>query len=188
LTATITIATALPGWSVGTWTIDPAHSQVSFSVRHLMSKVRGTFDDFRGEIVTDADPTRSSVTAFLELASVNTGVETRDNHLRSKDFFDIEQSPMMTFTSNDLRREGEQWVLLGDLTIKGVTKDVELEIDYLGIDTTGMQGEQRIGFEARTLISRADFGISFGLVADGGKVMIGDRIDIVIEVEAVLAG
>jgi polyisoprenoid-binding protein YceI len=184
----MTSATALPGWVAGTWTIDPAHSRVGFSVRHLMSKVRGTFGEFSGEIVTEEDPTQSTVTAVIEMSSVDTGVEMRDNHLRSGDFFGVEENPRMTFSSTTLRHDGERWVLTGDLTIRDITKAVELELDYLGVDPTGLEGEHRIGFEARTTISRKEFGVNWGLVTEGTKIMVGDRIDVTLDVQAALVG
>lgn len=177
----------LPGWTPGKWIIDPVHSQVAFAARHLMSKVRGTFDAFSGEIVTEADPTQSRVTAAIELSSVNTGLADRDNHLKSGDFFDVEKSPKMTFTSTSLRQDGDDWALTGDLTIKDVTRPVELEVEYLGVDPTGVQGEARIGFSAKTTISRKEFGVSFGLLTDGTKIIIGDKVEVTLDIEAYIA-
>ena len=175
----------LAGWTAGTWTIDPAHTVVAFAARHLMSRVRGTFSQVSGKIVTGTDPTVCSATAAVALSSVSTGNEMRDNHLRSADFFDIGQSPTMTFTSTGLRHENGAWVLTGDLTIRAVARPVELEVEFLGIDPTGLQGETRIGFSARGAIARRDFGITFGLAADS-KIVVGDKVDITLDVEAVL--
>lgn len=186
MSETTVATTALPGWTTGRWVIDPAHSQVGFAVRHLMSKVRGRFDAFSGEIVTGDDPARSTVTAVVELSSVNTGMRVRDDHLRSGEFFDVEQNPKLTFVSTALRQDGDRWVLRGDLTIKAVTRSVDLTVEYLGVDPTGLQGEPRIGFEATTTINREDFGVSFGLVADGSKIFVGDRVDVTLEIEAFL--
>lgn len=186
---TDTLATdqsALPGFVPGTWTIDPAHSTVGFAVRHLMSKVRGSFSEFSGEIVTGEDPSASSVTAVINLSSVHTGTEMRDNHLRSADFFNVEHTPTMTFTSTGVRQRDGQWVLEGDLTIRDVTRPVSIELDYLGADPTGLQGESRLGFEGRTSISRKEFGVSFGLAVDASKVVIADQVDITLEIEAAL--
>jgi polyisoprenoid-binding protein YceI len=188
MSETTVATTALPGWTTGRWVIDPAHSQVGFAVRHLMSKVRGRFDAFSGEIVTGDDPARSTVTAVVELSSVNTGMRVRDDHLRSGEFFDVEQNPKLTFVSTALRPDGDRWVLRGDLTIKDVTRSVDLTVEYLGVDPTGLQGEPRIGFEATTTINRGDFGVSFGLVADGSKIFVGDRVDVTLEIEASLQG
>lgn len=181
------MSSTLPGWQAGTWNIDRAHSRVGFSVRHLMSKVRGTFEEFTGQIVTEDDPVQSTVTAIVEMASVDTGVEMRDNHLRSGDFFGVEENPKMTFVSTTLRQDGDRWVLTGDLTIRDITKAVELELSYLGVDPTGMEGESRIGFEASTSINRKDFSVNWGLVTEGSKIMVGDRVDITLDVQAVLA-
>jgi polyisoprenoid-binding protein YceI len=179
------MTSTLPGWRAGTWTIDPAHSQVGFSVRHLMSKVRGRFAEFTGQIATEADPTQSMVTAVIELSSVDTGIDMRDNHLRSSDFFDVEQNPKMTFTSTTIAYDAGRWLLSGDLTIKDITKAVQFEVDYLGIDPTGVEGSPRIGFEARTSISRQEFGVSWGLATDS-KVMVGDRVDVTLDIQAFL--
>jgi polyisoprenoid-binding protein YceI len=175
-----------PGWVAGTWTIDPAHTTVGFAARHLMSKVRGMFLEFGGQIVTDQDPSRSKVAVTVALSSVSTGNEIRDNHLRSGDFFNARQAPSMMFTSTDVRLDGDVWVLTGDLTIGDSTKPVKLGVEFLGVDPTGMQGEPRIGFAANGTISRTDFGISFGLADAGSKIVIGDKVDIILDVEAVL--
>ncbi|HEX4064057.1 MAG TPA: YceI family protein [Streptosporangiaceae bacterium] len=174
------------GWAAGTWTIDPAHTALSFAVRHLMSRVRGTFTDVSGQIVTSADPTGSTATAVIAVSSVNTGNQMRDDHLRSADFFEAERYPAMTFTSRMLREVDDCWVLSGDLTIRDVTRPVHLEVEFLGTDPTGMQGETRIGFSARATISRRDFGITFGLAVDGSKIVVADTVDIVLDVQAFL--
>lgn len=142
------------GWTGGTWTIDSAHTTVSFAVRHLMSRVRGTFSDVSGQIVTSGDPSGSTATAEIAVASVSTGNPMRDNHLRSADFFDAERHPAMAFASRALRQAEGGWILSGELTIRDVTRPVELEVECLGVDPTGLQGEARIGFSARTAISR----------------------------------
>ena len=177
--------TTLPGWRAGTWTVDSMHSHVGFSVRHLMSKVRGRFTEFTGQIVTEDDPAQSEVTAVVALSSVDTGSELRDNHLRSGDYFDVEQNPTMIFTSTTVTHDGDRWLLSGDLTIRDITKAVEFEVDYLGVDPTGVRGETRIGFSATTTLSRLEFGVSFGLATDG-KIMVGDRVDVTLDIEAVL--
>ncbi len=185
--ATTTPAAFAPaGWVAGTWTIDPAHTTVSFAVRHLMSRVRGTFREVSGQIVTAPEPSRSAVTAAIAMSSVSTGNDMRDNHLRSADFFDAERNPVMSFASTALRAAGDARVLAGDLTIRGITRQVELEVEFLGVDPTGLQGETRIGFTARGAISRRDFRITFGLAADGTKIVVGDRVEITLDVEAFL--
>jgi polyisoprenoid-binding protein YceI len=178
-------AAAVPdGWAAGTWTIDPAHSAVSFTVRHLMSRVRGTFSEVSGEIVTRPDPSGSTTAVVIAAASVSTGNQMRDDHLRSADFFDAGRYPSMTYASRALRRGAGQWVLSGDLTIRDVTRPVDLTVEFLGVDPTGLQGEPRIGFSAQGAISRRDFGITFGLATDGSKVVVADKVGIVIDVEA----
>jgi polyisoprenoid-binding protein YceI len=192
-TTTTTDVTAIPGapvpagWVAGTWVIDPAHTAVGFAVRHLMSRVRGTFSEVGGQIVTGPEPFRSAVTATIGVVSVSTGNPMRDDHLRSADFFDAGRFPEMTFASTAVRPAEGRWVLSGDLTIRDVTRPAELEVDFLGTDPAGLQGETRIGFSARGTISRRDFGITFGLAADSTKIIIGDKVDITLDVEAFLA-
>jgi polyisoprenoid-binding protein YceI len=173
------------GWVAGKWTIDPAHTTVRFAVRHLMSKVHGTFSDVSGQILTGPDPSGSTATAVIAVSSVSTGNQMRDGHLRSADFFDAERYPAMTFATRKLRLADGSWVLSGELTIKDVTRRVDLEVEFLGADPTGLQGEPRIGFSARTVISRGDFGITFGLAEGGTKVVVADKVDIVLDIEAV---
>lgn len=174
------------GWVAGTWTIDPAHTTVEFAARHLMSRVRGTFSEVTGQIITSPDPAASTCTAVIAVSSVSTGNEMRDNHLRSADFFDAGRYPVMTFTSTALRPVDGSWMLSGELTIRDVTRPVDLDVEFLGTDPTGLQGEPRIGFSARGTISRRDFGITFGLAADGAKIIIGDKAGILLDVQAFL--
>jgi polyisoprenoid-binding protein YceI len=172
------------GWVTGTWTIDPAHTTVSFAVRHLMSRVRGTFSDVSGQIITGPDLSGSTAAAIIAVSSVSTGNQMRDDHLRSADFFDAERYPVMRFASRRLHRTDKGWVLSGELTIRDVTHPVDLEVEFLGTDPTGLQGESRIGFSARTAVRRRDFGITFGLAADGTKIVVADKVDIILDVEA----
>jgi polyisoprenoid-binding protein YceI len=182
---TITAPTRFEGLQAGTWTIDAGHSEVGFTVRHLMSKVRGQFRTFEGELTIAANPFDSAVSAVIDLASVDTRNADRDNHLRSSDFFSVDEDPKMTFHSTGVRQTGDDLVVTGDLTIRSVTKPVELTLEYLGVQTDPWGG-QRVGFEATTTISRKDWGINFNIPLDGDKVMIGDKVSIVIAVEAVL--
>jgi polyisoprenoid-binding protein YceI len=193
ITTTTTDVTATPdapvpgAWVAGTWVIDPAHTAVGFAVRHLMSRVRGTFSDVSGQIVTGSEPSRSAATATIGVSSVSTGNPMRDDHLRSADFFDAECFPVMSFASTAVRPAEDGWVLSADLTIRGITRPAEFEVEFLGTDPAGLQGETRIGFSARGTISRRDFGITFGLAVDGTKVVVGDKVDITLDVEAFLA-
>jgi len=180
-------STTIPGYQVGVWNIDPVHSEVSFSVRHMMvSKVRGRFGTFEGQIVTAADPLQSSVTATIDLSSIDTNDANRDGHLRSADFFDVETHPKMTFKSTSVAAGGDGFVVRGDLTLHGVTKEVTLNVEANGFGPDAFGGV-RAGFTATTEISRKDFGVEFNMVLpDGVGVVIGDKVQITIEAEAVL--
>jgi polyisoprenoid-binding protein YceI len=179
-------AADIPGYIAGTWQVDPVHSEVSFVARHMMvSKVRGRFDSFSATVVTADDPLKSTVTASVDLNSVNTGTPDRDNHIRSADFFHIEQHPTMTFQSTGIRKHGDDFLLDGDLSLRGTTKPVtfKLEINGFGPDA---YGGTRAGFSASTEINRTDWGVSYNGPIPGGGVVISDKITINLEIEAVL--
>ncbi|CRK50648.1 conserved hypothetical protein [Rhodococcus sp. RD6.2] len=180
----MTTATAtLPTLTAGTWAIDTTHSTVGFSVRHLMvSKVRGTFNDFSGAITVAEDGT-PSVSAEIQVASIDTKNEQRDGHIKSADFFDAEQFPTATFVSTDVRSKGDDYVLTGDFTLHGVTKQVELTLEYNGVNP-GMGNGPVAGFEASTVLNRKDFGISIEMPLEGGGAVVGDKITITLEIEA----
>lgn len=163
----------------GTWTIDPSHSEVGFTVRHLMTKVRGQFEKFEGKISTGDTLADTKAEATIDLNSVNTRDEQRDGHLRSADFFDTENSGPMTFSS--LSFDGTS--AKGNLTIKGVTNEVELDVEFLGIDNDPW-GNRKIGFEATTEINRKDFGVDFNIPLDGGKLLVGDKVSITLSIQA----
>lgn len=172
---------------VGTWSIDQSHSSVEFVVRHLVvSKVKGRFGSFEGVITVDgADPLASTVETTIQVASIDTGDEQRDAHLRSPDFFDVEQFPTITFRSTSLRPRGSDYDVDGELTIRGVTKPVTLTLEYNG--TSGDPwGGTRAGFSAETEINRRDFGLDFDVALDTGGALVGEKIKIQLEVEAVL--
>jgi polyisoprenoid-binding protein YceI len=177
--------TQFAGLVPGTWQIDPAHTDIGFTVRHLISKVRGAFEEFEGEIVVADDPLESTANATIQLNSINTGTAHRDNHLRSSDFFEIERHPVMRFRTTGVRADGDGYVVTGDLTIKDVTRPVELEVEFLGVGPD-QSGETRAGFEATAKIDRRDFGLTYNIPLEGGKVVIGDQITIHLQVEAVL--
>lgn len=172
------------GLTPGIWNIDPAHSEVGFTVRHLMSKVRGSFTTFSGEIQVAPSPLDSAVTATIDLGSVDTRNSDRDAHLRSADFFSVEKESTMTFASTALREHGDDFVATGDLTINGVTHPVELALEFNGVQDDAY-GNTRAGFEATTKLSRKEWGISFNVPLDGDKVMIGDTVTVSITIEAV---
>ena len=173
------LSTTIPA---GTWVIDPSHTEIGFTARHLMSKVRGRFEKFEGTIVTGDSP---SATATIDLNSINTNEEKRDGHLRSADFFDVENSGPMTFSGTSFDNGGKGVLVTGDLSIKGVTKPVTLDVEVLGSEPDPWGGT-RVGFEGTTTISRKDWGVDFNIPLDGGRLMVGDKIDITVLVEAVL--
>jgi len=183
---TSSTAVQIPGYVVGTWDIDATHSTVGFSVRHMMvSKVRGYFREFSGEIVTAADPTQSAVSATIELGSIDTRQEQRDAHIRSADFFDVENHPQMTFRSTAVRTDGADWVVDGELSLKGNTKPVTLTLELNGFGPDAYGGT-RAGFSARTEISRSAFGVDIQMPMDGGGVVVADKVTVELEIEAVL--
>ena len=176
----------IPGYVAGTWDIDAAHSTVGFSVRHMMvSKVRGYFREFSGALVTAEDPTQSSVTATVNMDSIDTRQEQRDAHIRSADFFDVGNHTELTFRSTDVRTDGADWTIEGDLTIKGITKPVTLELELNGFGPDAYGG-YRAGFSAKTEISRKEFGVDIDMPMDGGGVVVGDKVTVELEIEAVL--
>ncbi len=178
--------TTIPGYVAGTWTIDTVHSEVGFSVRHMMvSKVRGRFTKFSGELVTAPDALGSSVHAEIDLASIDTGNEQRDGHLRSIDFFDVENHPLMTYRSTGLRAEGDQYVLDGELTLKGVTRSVPLALEINGFGPDPYGGT-RAGFTATAEINRDDFGVSYNAALETGGFILSDKVAIHLEIEAIL--
>jgi len=179
MTITALQTTTIPA---GTWSIDPGHSEIGFTARHLMSKVRGRFEKFEGQVVTGENP---SATASIDLGSINTHEENRDTHLRSADFFDVETFGAMTFTSTSVTDGGKGLLVTGDLSLKGVTRPVTLDVEVLGTESDPWGGS-RIGLEGTTSISRKDFGVDFNIPMDGGRLLIGDKIDITVTVEAVL--
>ena len=179
-------STLLPGYVVGTWDIDPVHSDVSFTVRHMMvSKVRGRLGAFSGEIVTAPEFTESSVDATVDATSVDTGNAQRDGHIRTADFFEVETHPTWSFRSTAIRGDGDEYALDGELTIKGATKPVTfaLEVNGFGPDA---YGGTRVGFSATTTINRSDFGVDIAMPLDGGGVVVSEKVGIELEIQGVL--
>src|SRR5215472_16320089 len=151
---TTTTETGIPGYEAATWNIDPVHSEVGFSVRHMMvSKVRGRFTTFSGQLVTADDPTGSSVTAEIDLSSISTGNEQRDEHIKSADFFEVETYPTMTYRSTGVRVEDGEYILDGELTLKGVTKSLPLHLELNGFGPDPFGGT-RAGFTATGELNR----------------------------------
>lgn len=181
-----TAQTQIPGYIAGTWDIDPVHSEVSFSVRHMMvSKVRGRFTGFTGEITTGDDVAASSVRAEIDATSIDTSNAQRDGHVRSADFFDVENHPTWRFTSTATRVAGGDLAVDGDLTIKGVTRPVTLNLEVGGFGPDAFGGT-RVGFTGSTTINRSDFGVDISLPIDGGGVVVSEKVQIGMEIEGVL--
>jgi polyisoprenoid-binding protein YceI len=173
--------------TTSTWEIDPAHSSIQFGVRHLMiSTVKGKFPKFTATAVADEkEPTRAIVEASIDTASIDTGEAKRDEHLRSPDFFDVAKYPTITFKSTKVEPAGDHhYKLHGDLTMHGVTKPVVLDVEATQ-QVKGMRGETRAGARATTKVNRKDFGINWSKTMDGGGVVVGDDVDVTIEVEGV---
>jgi polyisoprenoid-binding protein YceI len=181
----------IPGYVTGTWTIDPAHSDVGFAIRHLMiSNVKGHFTKFEGQILTAGDPLKSEVNATIDMASIDTANATRDEHLRTADFFEVEKYPTMSYRSTGLRPDGDGFLMEGELTLKGVTLPVPLKpaINGFGVDPFAPDpaAGARAGFTATGEINRMDFGVSYNGPVPGGGVLLGEKVQIILEIEAVL--
>jgi polyisoprenoid-binding protein YceI len=169
------------------WTVDPSHSSVGFWVRHLMvSKVHGSFTKWSASIdIDDENPARSSVEAQIETASIDTREAQRDGHLRTAEFFDVEQFPHMTFKSTSIQKvDAQNFRVTGDLTIKGVTQSVVLEVEDEGRAKHPFAGDLRAAFSARTSIKRSDFGLTWNAAVETGGVVVSDKVEIVLEIQA----
>ena len=173
--------------ATSTWTIDPAHSSAEFAVKHLMvSTFKGHFRSLEGTVHLDeANPANSSVAASVDVASVDTQTPDRDAHLRSDDFFNAERYPKMTFRSTRVEQvDGTNWKVTGDLTIRDVTKEVVLDTEYEG-RILDPWGNERIGFTARTELSRKEFGVRWNAAIETGGVVVGDKVRISLNIEIV---
>lgn len=175
------VALPLPG----TYNLDPSHSSIGFTVRHMMvSKVRGQFDTFSATIEIAEEPTDSKVSVEVDLSSINTNDENRDGHLRSADFFNVETHPKMTFTSTKVEQKGDEWLVTGDLTLNGITKPLTLEVEFEG-GTIDPWGNLRIGFSAEGKLDREDWGVSWNQALETGGVLVGKEVKIAIDAEAI---
>jgi len=185
LTALAAVLTAGAA-QAATYTIDPAHSSVSFKVRHMMvSKVKGFFEEFQGTIEFDETNMKDArVEAEIQTASVNTNDEDRDEHLRNEDFFEVSTYPTMTFQSTGVKKDGDDWLLMGDLTLHGVTKPVTLELEYNGT-VEDPWGNTRVGFSAEGEIDRREFDIIYNNTLDKGGLAVGNDVEIMLEIEAI---
>jgi polyisoprenoid-binding protein YceI len=184
----VVLAGALPAWAESAWEIDPAHSSVQFSVRHMMvSNVRGAFTKVSGTVRGDEqDPTHATVEATIDTSSIDTREAKRDEHLRSPDFLDVAKYPTMTFRSKKITKTGDgRYDVTGDLTLHGVTREVVLHVEGPSPAMKDPRGGLRAGASATTRIDRRDFGITWSKALDSGGVVVGDDIDVTIDVEGV---
>ena len=172
--------------AIAKYAVDPAHSEVSFVVRHLMSPVRGRFEDFSADIVRDlANPAASSVAFAIKTASIDTGIEKRDNHLRSKDFFAADQFPEIAFKSTSIKATGDNtYDVTGQLTLRGVTKVLTLPVTFLG-EAKDPWGNTRAGFATTTTLNRQEFGVSWNAQLDQGGYLLADDVKVEINFEAI---
>ncbi len=168
------------------WIVDLAHSRIGFAVRHmLLSNVNGHFKDFSVTITGDeADPLKASVKATIQVASIDTGITKRDEHLRGKDFFDAATHPEITFTSTSVRQEGDGYVISGKFTMRGVSREIQFPFQFQG-KLTDPSGKTRAGFSARTELNRKDYGVSWSQKLDGGGLVVGETVKVDIELEMV---
>lgn len=177
---------SVPGYTVGTWVLDPVHSEVAFAVRHMMvSRVRGRFRTVEATLVTAEDPLASKVTASIDLRSVDTGNEQRDEHLRSGEFFGVDEAPMMTFESTSISEGGSGYLVVGQLTLRGVTKPFTLDVEPVGIGPDAYGGT-RAGFSAKGKLNRKDFNVNYNALIEAGGVVVSDEVDVRLDLELVL--
>ncbi|MFD9632229.1 YceI family protein [Streptomyces violascens] len=171
----------------GTYTIDPAHSSIGFTVRHAMvTNVRGSFTDHEGTLTLDgSNPGASSASIDVKIASIDTGIADRDGHLRSGDFFDAEQFPVMSFRSTGAKElGGDKYRIIGDLTIKDVTRPLSIDLEFNG-SATDPYGNQRIGFEGGAEILRSDWGLTWNAALETGGVMVSDKVKLTFDISAI---
>jgi polyisoprenoid-binding protein YceI len=182
----MSIAAIAPELTAGTWNIDPGHSEVTFVIRHLMTKVRGTFTDFTGSVQIAEELAESTATAEIKVASIDTRNPERDAHVRTSDVLDVEKFPTMTFATKGVRAEDGEYLLDGELTIKDVTRPITLTVEFNGVGEDPWGGT-RAGFSAAVTINRKDWGIEFNIPLKGEKALLSDKVDIQLEVQAVRA-
>ena len=181
MTATATLSTL----TTGTWAIDPTHTEVGFVARHLMvTKVRGSFTDVSGTVEVADDVTKSVDNVVIKTASVSTGTADRDGHLRSADFFDVETYPEITFVSTEVSRDGDDWTITGDLTIKDVTKPITIDFELAG-SAKDPFGNTRLGFEGRTTLNRKEWGLTWNAALETGGFLVSDKIKLDFDISAI---
>lgn len=180
-----TTATSRPGFQAGTWKLDPTHSELAFSARHLgISKVRGRFENFDVTVIT-TDDGNLSIEATADVASVNTNQEQRDNHLRTSDFFLVEEFPTAYFRSTAITSDGDDITVTGELTLRGVTKEVVFTGELHGV-VTGQAGKPIAAVSASTTINRMDFGVNWNAPLEAGGFVLGDNVQLTVELQLVL--
>lgn len=175
-----------PQIQAGTWNVDATHSRVGFVARHMMvTKVRGQFNDYTADVTIGDDPLDSRVNVTVQMVSVDTANADRDGHLRTNDFFNVEEFPTMTFVSTSLAAgKGDSFVLTGDLTIKGVTREVAFDVEFEGVGQDPW-GVTRAGFTATTTIDRTEFGVEYNAVLETGGVLLSDKVTIELDIQLV---
>lgn len=178
------IVFALPAFA-DTYDLDPAHTTISFSAKHMViSNVTGKFEKFSGSFDIDEKGALKKANATMQVASINSGVEKRDNHLKSPDFFDAKKFPTITFVSLLVTHKGNNYTMIGDMTIKNVTKRVTLTGEFFGT-AVGFKGERRAGFHAEGKINRKDYGVSFAAILEAGGMVVSDEIKIILDIEGI---
>ena len=179
-----------PASQIARWVVDASHTTVGFSVRHMMiTNVRGEFGKVTGEVLFDPSrPEASKVSATVDVASINTREEKRDAHLRSADFFDVESHPQMSFESRSVRRSGDGYEVVGDLTIRGTTREVKLQVEDVTAEHTDPWGQRRIGASAKAKIRRSEFGMTWNAALEAGGMLVGDEVTILLDVSLVKQG
>ena len=185
-TETVEAASVAINDIAGDYTLDPSHTRIGFSARHAMvTKVRGNFEEFEGTAHVDTQtPANSSVKVVIKAASVTTHNEQRDGHLKTPDFFDVENYPEITFVSTNVERDGSEWVVTGDLTINAVTKSITIPFDATG-SAKDPFGNIRIGFEGETTIDRTDWGLTFNAALETGGVLVSEKVKLEFDVSAI---
>lgn len=172
--------------AISTWTLDKAHSEIEFSVRHMMiSRVKGEFRNFDSEIEADpADLATANIKFTIDISSIDTGNEDRDNHLRSADFFEVEKYPSLTFTSTDIKKQGDGYAVTGDVSMHGVTKSETFIVTLGGVIKDPMSGAQKVGFSVEGKVKRSDYGLTWNAPLETGGVLVSDEVKINMEIQA----
>jgi polyisoprenoid-binding protein YceI len=172
--------------TTGTWTLDPSHTYIGFTAKHAMvTTVRGSFLDFEGTLHLDGEqPAQSTANLVIQASSFDSGNEQRDGHVKGDDFLDVEHFPTLTFTSTSVKADGNEFVLTGDLTIRGTTRPVEITGELEGLEADPF-GNQRVGFSGSATISRKDFGLTWNVALESGGILVSDKVKIVLDVSAI---